>query len=48
MKALGPLANYESEFDRNSQGWMKALGPLAVADRDILARSSAPRRTREN
>jgi len=27
---------------------MKALGPLAVAERDILARTTAPRRTREN
>jgi hypothetical protein len=27
---------------------MKALGPLAVAERDILAQSPAPRRTREN
>jgi len=27
---------------------MKALGPLAVAARDILARTTAPRCTRSN
>jgi len=39
LKALGPLAS--SDSDRYSQEWVKALGPLAVAARDILALRTA-------
>jgi len=46
MGVLGTLATRRQH--RYSQHEMKALGTLAVAERDILARTPAPRRTREN
>jgi len=44
MKALGPLAGRASPLSFEA----RAASQLAVADRDILARTPAPRRTREN
>jgi hypothetical protein len=41
LKALDPLVRCDSETDCNSQQWMKALGPLAVAQRHIRALRTA-------